>query len=327
MTDADIFRKNILEFNLQLRPGAITVENIEQLRGSNPDAIILSGMGGSGTPATILQNLSEYVNIRIPIISWKDFGLPHPEFKRPLYIFVSFSGETREVLSGFSQVPTGSAIAIVAGGGALLTQARSQKLPFATFEKTDTLCPRQAYGLTLSGVLAIVNAAILDSVAMRDMSKVIQPQTQEAYGEQLAKKLIGKNLFLYTSNALSHIGQIFKISLNESAKLPASANVFPEINHNELSIFETKPKDVIALFITTQAEAAMLKKEIDIIKQILTEYETPLEIVEIPGTDDFEITLNAIVLAEWVGLFAATMRGINPLSIKTVTRIKELAAQ
>ena len=328
MTDEEVFRKNILEFNLQLKPGAITTSGLEKLKGLTPDALILVGMGGSGTPGTILQNLSEYANIHIPIVSWKDFGLPHGStgpsgsFKRPLYIFISFSGNTRETLSGFSKLPKDSMIAVVASGGTLLVEAKKRGLPYVTFAE-GTLQPRQGYGLTFSGVLAILNA-VAPITALRDMSSVIQPAEHEAYGKLIAQKITAAIPYIYTSSAQSHIGQIFKISINESGKLPASANVFPEMNHNELSIFETKPANVIALFITTKAERSTIEKEINIIKQILTEYEVRVEVIEIPGNDDFEITLNGIVLAQWVGYYAATLRGINPLSIKTVNRIKEL---
>lgn len=326
MKDEEVFKKNILEFNHQLTPSAIHAENLEKLKGFTPDAIVLIGMGGSGTPSNILQNLTEYANIHIPVISWKDFGLPSlpSSIKRPLYVFISFSGNTRETLSGFSNIKGDGAVAIVAGGGKLLEQGRERKIPLATFE-IGTLQPRQGYGLTFSAVLAILGAITGNKVS--DMSGVIKPAESEEQGKSIAEKIVHTLPFIYTSAKLSHIGQIFKISINESGKLPASANVFPEMNHNELSIFETKPKNVIALFITTKDEHKKLEKEINIIKQILTEYETPLQIIEIAGTDALETTYNAIVLAQWVGYYVATMRGLNPLSIKTVNRIKELTSK
>lgn len=332
MTDEEIFKKNILDFNGQLAPSAIQTENLEKLKGFTPDAIVLVGMGGSGTPGNILQNLTEYANIHIPVISWKDFGLPNlpSSIKRPLYVFISFSGNTRETLTGFYQAiaaPTPSGrgsdriVGVVSGGGTLLTEAKKQNIPLATFE-IGTLQPRQGYGLTFSAVLPILGAVTGNKVS--DMSEVIKPAESEDQGKSIAEKIAHTLPFIYTSTKLSHIGQIFKISINESGKLPASANVFPEMNHNELSIFETKPKNVIALFITTKDEHKKLEKEINIIKQILTEYETPLEIIEIAGEDTLQVTYNAIVLAQWVGYYVATMRGLNPLSIKTVNRIKEL---
>jgi glucose/mannose-6-phosphate isomerase len=284
-------------------------------------------MGGSGTPGSILQNLSGYANIHIPIVSWRDFGFPSlpSSIKNPLCIFVSFSGNTRETLSGFLQMPAGTKVAVVAAGGKLLEEAKKRGLAFATFDPS-ALQPRQGYGKTFYGVLSVLKV-IFPGVPMRDLSKVIRPEAHEAQGKAIAEQLLKSVPFLYTSGPLSHIGQIFKISLNESGKLPASANVWPEMNHNELSIFETKPAGMLPVFITTSAERARLNKEIGIIAKILEEYGVPLEMIEIPGSDDVEITMNAIVIAEWVGYYTATLRGLNPLSIRTVNRIKELAAQ
>lgn len=339
MTDEEIFKKNILEFNQQLRPEAIHSGNLEALQGLRPDAIIIVGMGGSATSGNILQNIREYANIKVPIVSWKDVGLPAlgkdaPAFLNPLYIFISFSGNTRETLSGFEQLmaaptPPGRGsdriVGVVAGGGKLLAEAKKNGVPYATFDPKQ-LQPRQAYGLTFYGLLSILRA-IWNEVPLPDLSEKIDPTKFEAQGKRMSEE-IGITLpFIYTSNSQSHIGQIFKISCNESGKLLATANVFPEINHNELSGFETKPKNVSVILIRTANEQEQAKKEIEIITTILNEYQIPMQVIEIPGTTPLETTASAIALAQWLGYHLAVRRGLNPLGINIVNRIKNLTSK
>lgn len=321
-TGPEIFKKNILEFNQQLSAAAITTGNLEMLSHAKPDAIVMVGMGGSGTPAHILQNIAGYATINLPLVSWKDFGLPQLPYTRPLYLFISFSGNTRETLSAFISAPSGALMAIVAGGGTLLSEAKKRGIAYATFAQ-GTLQPRQAYGLTLYGTLSVLKT-IFPLVPLPDMRATIDAASAQIQGEDLAKNIKDTIPFIYTSSALSHIGQILKISLNESGKLLAAANVFPEINHNELSAFETKPKNASVIFITTPTEHRQIEKEIHIIRTILTEYEIPMHIVEVPGANPLETTAHSIVLAEWVGYYVATLRGLDPLGINTVNKIKEL---
>jgi glucose/mannose-6-phosphate isomerase len=285
-------------------------------------------MGGSATAGNILQKICGYANIQVPIISWKDTGLPRLgvdiplSYRNPLYIFISFSGNTRETLSGFSQDISGYAQAVVAGGGKLLEEAKKNGVPFATFDSKQ-FQPRQAYGLTLYGLLTVLRA-VWPEVKIPDLSKTINPAQFEAEAKTVATNIQDSFPFIYTSSFESHIGQIFKISCNESGKLLATANVFPEINHNELSGFETHPKGASVIFITSKTEHEKIKKEIQIIKTILTEYKVPMQSIEIPGETPLETTCNAIVMAEWLGYHLAVSRGLNPLGINIVNRIKEL---
>ena len=59
--------------------------------------------------------------------------------------------------------------------------------------------------------------------------KSIYPQSNL----KLAKKIFKKIPIIYTSRRFREVGWIWKNSLNETAKILAICNYFPELNHNE----------------------------------------------------------------------------------------------
>ncbi|MEK7212181.1 MAG: hypothetical protein AAB686_00705, partial [Patescibacteria group bacterium] len=152
----DQFQKNILEFNRQLSPGGLSARNLDKLRGRKPDAVIVSGMGGSGLPGRILKMAAKEIGLNIPVINWHDYGLADVRdyrLKRPLYIFVSFSGNTEETISGLRQFLNlkpktknqKTSAAVIATGGKLLETADSHKLARVSFTGSG-LTPRQDSG-------------------------------------------------------------------------------------------------------------------------------------------------------------------------------------
>ena len=328
MNDSEIFKQNILEFNKQLNPAVITSANLETLAGSAPDAIVMVGMGGSGTPGSILQNILDYAIVPIPVLTWKDGGLPALGgcAKNPLYLFVSFSGNTRETLDSFTKAVSKKAlVAVVAGGGILLEYAQNAGLAYATFAQ-GALHPRQAYGLTLYASLIILKS-VFPRLTIPDLSAQIDPRQFASRAEQIAARIVGKTTLVYTTQSLSHLGQIFKISIAESGKSPAFANMIPEVNHNELNILETRPRNLFALLVASEREYSERTAEFELTTQILGEYGVASETLQIPGQTPLHITANAIAAAQWLGYQVALKTGRNPLGLEVVNKIKDLAKQ
>lgn len=316
------FEQNILNLNKQLTLKALRFSNLKKLKGSNPDSIFVMGMGGSGTIGTILQNSAEDVNIKIPIIPWKDYGLPSTSFKKPLLLFVSFSGNTEETLSGFRQAKNYKFKAVVSGGGKLAKMAQETKNPLAFFEKKD-LAPRQANGLMFYGALGIIKA-VLPQTTIKDLSRLIKPEKFRLNSQKIAKKIKNKTVLIYTTTQNNHLGYLWKIHLNETAKALAFNNVVPEMNHNEIVGFEPKPKNVIALFLISKNDGLLHQKRLKISEQLLKKMGIPSLRINLKNGDAAARTFEAISLAEWTSYFLAKIKKINPLRTKSIEKIKSL---
>ena len=321
------FEQMILNMPDQFRPGQNTLLDTNRLRGAKPDALVFCGMGGSGIPATILQNIAEYAIMNLPVVVWKDFGLPRLPYKNPLFVFVSFSGNTAETLSGFAlagkTLPAGRQVrAVVTAGGMLLDKATKGKLPRAVIPPL-AIVPRQASGLLLYGILELLQT-IVPNLSCPDLSRSIDPATLEPIGKALAKKLKGNNVLIYTSTSENHFASIFKIQLTETSKTPTFCNTYPEINHIEIVGYDRKPKGLVSLFPVTEYEPTITKQLITIEQSVLKQRGITPITISIPGKTPLETAANALVLANWTGYHLAKLNRVDPEKTGTIDEIKTI---
>lgn len=318
----EAFAQNIADFNKQLSLDEVQFYNLAALKKSQkqPDAIIVCGMGGSGTVGDLLQNLAKNARISIPIISWKDYGLPDHPYKTPLYIFVSFSGGTQETISGFLKAK--GLKGAISGGGRLTELAKKAGVALAGFNQNQ-LVPRQANGVMLYGALGLIKAT-MPGTYTPDFSKKIKPLAWEEAGRRLADRLAGKLILVYTASRHRPLGYFWKINFNETAKTPAFHNALPEMNHNEIVGFELKPENIAAIFLEDPDEDQIHQKRFAITDKILKKFGTKTLTVKLKGANDFAKTFNAMVLAEWTSYHLAQLHGVNPKATKIIEEIKKL---
>ncbi len=321
----DRFEQNIIAFPQQLSLRSLAFFDLAKLKNAKPDAIVICGMGGSGIPGTLLQNIAMYANISLPIVVWKDFGLPHLSFKKPLFIFVSFSGNTAETLSGLKLAHRAKLKAIVTAGGAMLEQATAEKLPRAVVPTID-MVPRQASGILFYGILGILKS-VFSRVDAPDLSEVIDPQPLAAIGNSLAAKLKNKTAIVLCPSNASHIALLFKAQLTETGKTTTFCETYPEFNHNGIVGLDRKPKGLVALFPTTQFETKLTQELIAIESEVLARRGITPITVSIPGNTPLEAAFNAALIAMWSGFYLAKSYNIDPEKTETITEIKKILKQ
>jgi len=316
------YEQNILSFPQQLSLESLAFADLSKLKGAKPDAIVICGMGGSGIPGTLLQNIASYAIIDLPIVVWKDFSLPHLSFKNPLFIFVSFSGNTAETLSGLKLASRAKLKAIVTAGGAMLEQATKEKLPRAVVPAID-MEPRQATGVLLYGILGILKA-VFPRVNAPDLRAAIDPQPLAAIGTSLAAKLKDKITIVCTPSNGNHVALLFRAHLTETGKTTTFCETYPEFNHNGIVGFDRKPKGLVALFPISQNETELVKKLVLIESSALSSKGVTPITVSIPGTNPMETTINAALIAMWTSNALAKIYKVDPEKTEMITEIKKM---
>ena len=322
--DIKNYEKGIRELHTQFSLRPLKFLRIEKLGREKPDAIIVAGMGGSGIAGTLLQKIGISGIIGIPLISWKDYGIPLlPYARRPLYLFISFSGTTHEVLIGVSAAlrVKGSRIAVVTVGGPLKTIAEKHRLPAAYFEK-GLLAPRQATGLMLYGALGILRQ-MRPQIPAPDLSRRINPSHEETTGKAIARAIGNHTPLIYSSNELSHVGYFLKIHLNETAKTLAFQNIIPEANHNEVVSFAAHPKNITALFLHGK-ERSTVARAIAATTRTAKRYGISVISLSLKGSTPLERTLRGITIAEWISYYLARMKKVAPRQTIIIDEIKKL---
>ena len=319
------FEQAIIDFNKQLSLEGFRAENLGALEGSlKPDAIIVSGMGGSGLPATILKNLAPQIGLKVPVVSWKSYGLPKHDFKNPLFVFISFSGGTEEVLSGLYEAMKGkfpAAVITTENGGELKRIAEENDLPSIFFNGTG-LTPRQGCGRMYYTLIKLLKV-LFPNIEAKDLSEKFDSLVFQNEGRILAEKLRDKIVLIYTPAQYSHLGYIWKIDINETSKQPAFTNELPEVDHNEVIGFTGEKFPFSALFLVDSENHPRLNDKMAALESFLNKFDIPVNKTALRGEGIEEKTWNGVMLSLWTSFYLAELNGADPESIDVIEEIKK----
>ena len=219
------------------------LENEARLKRS--DKFIVCGMGGSALGAELLRTANPYLDI----IVHRDYGLPalsEEELKMRLIIVSSYSGNTEETLDAFETAREKHlALAALSIGGKLLELAKKYGIPYVQMPDTG-IQPRSSLGFQVRILLKIMG----EEKGFREagmLAKILNPLLFEKRGKELANELRGSVPVIYASTRNLPIAYNWKIKCNETGKIPAFYNVFPELNHNEMTGFDLSLNTVVKI--------------------------------------------------------------------------------
>jgi glucose/mannose-6-phosphate isomerase len=319
------FEKNIRASNRQLTSRGLAADRLHALQGGTYDGVVITGMGGSGLAGGLLAGLARELGITVPVIMWRDYGLPyHPGLRRPLYLLVSFSGTTEETLSGLKKLlkkrKVHRGVAVVATGGALLKLAVKENIPRVAFA-AGTLTPRQSTGRIFYGLIEILLAAGLLRRRIPEFTH-LRPALLKQRGEALARMLKGRVVTIYSDEAGRALGYLWKQKLNETAKVLAFSHVLPEMNHGELMSFEKPTAPIAALFLPPLYSSLRLRKRMALTQLLMRQCGAKVLRVPPYGKSTLEKIWRSAMLADWTSYALARLRKVSPAEILLVDALK-----
>lgn len=330
----DLYQKHIETFNAKPSTFFVQRKNFAPItRSAKPDGVIIIGMGGSGIAGDLLLGLKKEIKLQVPVVLWKNRGLPETHFKKPLFVFISFSGNTEETLSGLRQIlnkphtfPRSGArrtlVSVITTGGKLKTIAEKNKIPFISF-LDQQLTPREAIRYTFHTLLLTLKSYFPEiSVTAAFPKKHANSSSIRKSAGRLAKLIHSKIVLIYTNDAYSHIGYVWKIILNETGKHPTFVNIIPEMFHNEIASFEKNQFQFLAIFIIPSNCNKTDLKKIAMARRLLRSKRVRCETLKLNGNNKIESTWNAIELSHWVGLYLAKIKKTNPSTTPIIEKIK-----
>ena len=300
-------------------------------KASRGARVISCGMGGSNIASGFLEMLSPDLDI----LSHRSYGLPSMVSKNDLIIISSYSGNTEEALDSFEKAVSGGFRALaISTGGELLKRAKNRGVAFIEIPDTGTE-PRMALGYSLLAMLKAVGDEENIKKA-REFGEKFNPDSFEKEGTSLAEKLRGKVPVVYSSWANKAIAYAWKIKFNETAKIPAFFNVFPELNHNEMVGFEKeKPSsDNFFIFLKDSQDHPRIQKRMEVTKTMLEEKGFGVEVLPLSSTpgfssskpgvfpSGFEKIFNSLALADWTSYHMAKNSGFDPEDSSVIENFK-----
>jgi len=304
-------------------PEVVNKENLSTMKH-----IILLGMGGSHLAGDIAKNLNQTMDIWIH----RDYGLPEvsDEFlKNSLIIASSYSGNTEEVIDGLeTALKADLKCAVMTVGGKLLEMAKEQNLPYIALPDTG-IQPRLALGYSLVALAHLLNFENL----LKEIEAIkgkLNPEEHIEEGTRLASSIKGLVPVVYTSRRNFAVAYNWKIKLNETGKTPAFFNVFPEINHNEMTGFDLneKTKDLglqfVAIILSDTTDHPQIQKRMKIVKKLYEDRSIKVINIPLTGETSGEKIFNSLLLADWTAYHIATLNGAETEQVPMVEEFKRL---
>jgi glucose/mannose-6-phosphate isomerase len=299
------------------------------------------GMGGSGIGGDILRSLLLWES-ELPVVVHKDYGLPGGLGSDTLVVVTSYSGNTEETLAGFQEaISKGCAILAITSGGELREVSSRQDIP--CIPVPQGLQPRAALGyLTLPAGVVLEKMGFLPGFSRSTRRAIAllarqgdqwgpEVPTRENEAKRMAMLMRDKIPLVYgTHGPLQVAAYRWKCQFNENAKNPAFCGALPEMNHNEISGWNTTEDikaSLMAVILVDENASARMARKAKVTSQLLRERIAGVEVIEVEGSTPMERLLNAIHLGDYTSVYLALSKGVDPTPVDIITLLKKRMAE
>lgn len=290
---------------------------------------IVCGMGGSHLAADLIQDYDPTLNL----IIHHDYGLPPVlQPKKYLTIISSYSGHTVEAIDAFKKaIRKRWPLACVTTGGQLLTLAKAYQVPHIKIPDTG-IEPRSALGFSLVSLLKIMGQENTLR-ELRRAARLLNINRAEADGKILAKKLPGYIPVIYSSQRNAGLAYNWKIRFNETAKIPAFCNTFPELNHNEMVGFDREKSTkklsdhFYFLLLTDREDFPPVTIRMKVLKGLYEQKNLPVLSWPLSGKSRWHKICQALSVADWAAYYTAIKYRLEAQETVIIDRFKKIIAR
>ena len=309
-------------------------ENIDSIQY---DSLLIMGMGGSGVSGDVLSLLSNEVSSK-NIIVRKSYSIPKKIMEvKPFCLFISYSGNTEETLSGLNDaIKNNLDWAVISSGGKLIDLAIEHNKEYIKIP--DGLQPRAAFGYLTQAVCKIVD--IVEGTnflkELRDVGNYLneilnEKEDSEIFIEakKIAKQINKKTCIIYGGTDLTElVASRWKTQINENAKSKAFVGSMPEVHHNEILSWdadvEGSKSNYVLILLRDNSENSQIAKRFDLTQKLLGE---KVEIFNIEpksqSTTLFKL-MELVLLGDLFSISLADELNMIPEDIEGIENLKKL---
>jgi glucose/mannose-6-phosphate isomerase len=297
-----------------------------------PGGLVVCGMGGSAIGGD-LASVALGNRLSRPLTTERGYELPSCMLPDRAVLCSSYSGDTEETIAGYEAAEALGAKRIVATtGGALAEAARRDGVPVIGLP--SGLQPRAAVGylFTVAAEVAAITGAAPGIRMEIDSSAAHLQEAAPALIEraaEIAELIEGSIPVIYGADLTVPVAFRWKTQINENAKLPAFTSQLPEADHNEIAGWEGVPESVrmSAVFLEDRDQHPRVRQRFELTAKLIEPGASAIVPLETEGDSRTERLLWAVMLGDLVSLRLATSHGVDPSSIETIERLKELLGE
>jgi glucose/mannose-6-phosphate isomerase len=301
-----------------------------------PETIIVSGMGGSAIGGELLKDWARD-KITVPIDVCREYSLPAYADKNTLVVVVSYSGETEESLSVFLDAVKRKCKTVSVGSGGTLEEF-SKKLGVPHLRVPSGMAPRATLPYLFTplpmllekiGLVSNVDPEISETIkVLKQISNANRPEEplKDNFAKTLAANVNGTAPVVYGFGFYRAVAQRLKTQFNENSKVPAKWEFFPELNHNEIVGWEgakALAKHFSVIFIRDKDESKAISQRITVTEELIRRESVKTFEVHGVGKSRFAKMASIICIGDFVSVYLAVLRGIDPTPVRTISLLKE----
>lgn len=305
-------------------------------------SVVFAGLGGSAIGADLVRSYL-YFESDLPMQVVREYDLPAYVGSSTLVFISSYSGNTEETLSAYSQArKKGASIIAISSNGALKENCLRDGVSFIEIPKG--LPPRCSLGylsiiplclLARLGLIKDASSSLDKTVAeLEDLkSRKLNPAigAKDNIAKYVAGKLLNKFPIIYSASVhFDTVATRMRCQLNENSKSLASSHVFPEMNHNEIVGWEHPVrlfKDLVVVMLRDKGAHPRVNKRMDITREIISKEDRNIIEIYSQGEDLLARMFSLIYIGDFVSLYLAILYGIDPTPVERVTYLKKRLAE
>lgn len=301
------------------------------------ERIFVVGMGGSAIGGDVFRAWVADRS-RAPLQVVRDYRLPTDAKPEDLVIAVSYSGNTEETLGATTQaIKIGCRVVAITSGGALRDLAR--RAGFLVLEVPAGLPPRGAFG-HMFGILTglgeewtygDLRVDLQRAVAhLKSLRTRLRPESTQRSNraKSLALRLKAGVPVVFAASPFIPIAKRWQTQLNENAKVLAFASTFPEADHNELVgwVEDPRARAYRPILLRDRDETPEIRRQLDVTVDLMSRH-AKVEQVHDDGPTLVSRLLGTLYLGDYVSLYLAVLRGVDPLRIRPIEVFKAKLAE
>jgi glucose/mannose-6-phosphate isomerase len=293
--------------------------------------VVVTGLGGSGIGGKLAAQLV-HKEAKCPIEVYHNYYLPGYVNHKSLVIACSYSGNTEETLAAMEQaLVKGARVCVVTSGGTMLETAKAKGLDHIVIPGGNPPRTMLAYSLVQQFFLLHHFGIIGDGFegAINAASHLLEDEREhiKKAAMELTEKLLDKRLVIYSEANTEAVCIRFRQQVNENSKELCWHHAIPEMNHNELVGWAGGDKNIAVVIFRHKADHERTQMRMEINKAVFEKY-TP-NVFEVWSEGDTAIArqLYLINLGDWVSLYWAEKKGVDPSEIAVINMLKGKLAE
>lgn len=297
--------------------------------------VVLLGMGGSGIAGDVLVAVAGPF-LPVPVVVSKSYDVPDFVGRGTLAFAVSFSGDTEETVEAAGEAfEAGSHLVVVTSGGELGRLADEWGAPIIPVP-TDIPQPRAGLGAMAVPPLVVLEEMGLFpgadqwlALAVEQLRRRRDALLQEGNLAQRIAEQIGRTMpVIHGAQALGAAAALrWRGQVNENAKTPAFAAVYPELCHNEIAgwgQFGDVTRQVLSLVnLRHDAEHPQVVRRFALVAELLRESVAEIVEVRAEGDGDLAQLFDLILIGDFVSLYLAGAAGLDPGPVPVLNDLKD----